>query len=86
MFVLLILVSFHASGSGSAFPIRIRIQDSQVSADRDPQHWGIVSNFIVIELLVGPEVPLRETGVPVPVLRGPSEEGPLGNKYRRSVL
>jgi hypothetical protein len=26
-------------GSGSAFPIRIRIQDSQISADTDPQHW-----------------------------------------------
>jgi hypothetical protein len=27
---------FHASGSGSAFPIRIRIQNKQMNADPDP--------------------------------------------------
>jgi hypothetical protein len=32
-------VNFHAPGSGSAFPIRIRIQDSQMNKDPDPQHW-----------------------------------------------
>jgi hypothetical protein len=30
---LLILVHFQAPGSGSAFPIRIRIQGSQINAD-----------------------------------------------------
>ncbi len=34
---------FLASGFGSAFPtrIRIQIQDRQISADLDPQHWFI---------------------------------------------
>jgi hypothetical protein len=35
---LLILVTFQAPGSGSAFLKRIRIQDSQTNADPDPQH------------------------------------------------
>ncbi len=35
----LILVNLHAPGSGSAFPIRIRIQNSQMNADPDPQNW-----------------------------------------------
>jgi hypothetical protein len=35
---LLILVNFHVAGSGSAFPIRIQIQGSQINADPDPQH------------------------------------------------
>ncbi len=35
---LLILVNFHACGSGSAFAIRIRIQDIQTNANSDPQH------------------------------------------------
>jgi hypothetical protein len=33
-----ILVNFHAPGSGSAFPIRIRIQDSRMNADPHPQY------------------------------------------------
>jgi hypothetical protein len=33
----LILVDFHAPGSGSALQIRIRIQDSQINEDPDPQ-------------------------------------------------
>jgi hypothetical protein len=28
---------FHAPGSGTAFPIRIRIQDNKINADPDPQ-------------------------------------------------
>ncbi len=47
---------------------------------------SITTNFIVIELLIGPEVHLRETGVPGPVFRGSSDEGPLVNGNRRSVL
>jgi hypothetical protein len=35
---LLILVNFHAPGSGSAFQKRIRIQNSQINADPDQQH------------------------------------------------
>jgi hypothetical protein len=31
------LVNFNVPGSGSAFPIRIWIQDSQINADPDPQ-------------------------------------------------
>ncbi len=31
--------NFLAPWSGSAFPIRIRIQESQISADPDPQHF-----------------------------------------------
>jgi hypothetical protein len=38
----LILVNFHTpesrSALGSAFPIRIRIQDSKINADPDPKH------------------------------------------------
>jgi hypothetical protein len=34
----LIFVNFHAPESGSAFQIRVRIQDSQTNADPDPQH------------------------------------------------
>jgi hypothetical protein len=36
-FILLLMVNFHASASGSAF--RIRIQDSQINADPHQQHW-----------------------------------------------
>ncbi len=35
---LLIMVNFHATGSGSAFLIQTRIQDSQINADPDSQH------------------------------------------------
>jgi hypothetical protein len=38
---LLKLVSVHAPGSRSAFSIRIRIQDSQLNADPDPQHSNL---------------------------------------------
>ncbi len=41
---LLILVKFHAPGSESKLPIRIRIQDSQsmrIHADQDPQHCTV---------------------------------------------
>jgi hypothetical protein len=42
---LYILVSFHVPESGYAFPLRIRIQDSQMNADPDPQHCcEVVSN------------------------------------------
>jgi hypothetical protein len=34
-----ILVNVLAPGSGSAFPLGVRIQDSQMNADPDPQHW-----------------------------------------------
>jgi hypothetical protein len=30
---------YFAPGSGSAFSVRIRIQDSQMNANADPQHW-----------------------------------------------
>ncbi len=36
---MIIWVNFLAAGSGSAFPIRIRIKESQINADPDPQHW-----------------------------------------------
>jgi hypothetical protein len=38
---LIILANFDAPESGSAFPIRIRAQDSQMNADPDPQHCVI---------------------------------------------
>ncbi len=38
-FVNFCLLPCHAPGSGSAFPIRIRTQDSQMRTDPDPQHW-----------------------------------------------
>jgi hypothetical protein len=42
---LYILVNFHAPESGTAFPLRIRIQDSQMNVDPDPQHCSkFVSN------------------------------------------
>ncbi len=43
-----ILVNFHASGSGSAFPVRIWIQDRQMNADPDSQHYFRPS-WILIE-------------------------------------
>jgi hypothetical protein len=45
----LISVHFHAPGSGSAFPITIGIQDSQINADPDPQHWFLFL-YIILEL------------------------------------
>ncbi len=39
----LILVTLHAPGSGSAFPIRIRIQDSQICAVLLTSHMNILS-------------------------------------------
>jgi hypothetical protein len=57
---LLILVNFHApgSGSGSPFSIPIGIQDSQINADPDPQHWFL---FLYIILKLPPE---RNDGKP----------------------
>jgi hypothetical protein len=64
-FICLFLVSFHAPGSGSAFPIRIRIQDGQLSSDPDPQH-----SFLFIYPLGSADVwrlhVLRSHGVPHP--------------------
>jgi hypothetical protein len=42
MLNLLILVSFLAPWSGSVFALRIRNQESQISADPDPKHWQTV--------------------------------------------
>ncbi len=51
-----ILLNSHAPGFVSAFPIRIRIQDSQMNADPvpDPQHWSPVKGFIIRMELVTP--------------------------------
>jgi hypothetical protein len=45
------LVNFHApgSGSGSSFLIPVGIQDSQINADPDPQHWSLFL-YIILKL------------------------------------
>ncbi len=44
---MLIFVNFFALGSGSAFPIQIRIQGSPINADPDPQHCGTLYFFLL---------------------------------------
>ncbi len=56
--------NFHATGSGSAFRIRIRfrIQDSRINADPDPQHWFIYIEAVVHNGMVPPKLRTPEPG------------------------
>ncbi len=56
--MLTILLDFQAPGSGSAFPIRIRIRDSQINADPDTGSTTLIRKINCITLMHNQKTPV----------------------------